>query len=287
MKLTVLVVLVALQVVVFQFLAVRLSRVLPGYLVGSRELPAETVAGIGRYRRRLGRGRWWAGIVLLMLLGFAGSGVVAPGAQKLVVTAVSLASSAILLIGYVRDRRRVGTLALSVPVPARRTGTLERATLSRHYGLGWEVVPVAAWIATLVLAVIAIWAGEADAFGPVVLQTGVVVGGFLLSLWYARSGPGLPQRARAHLGEPQMALGLDASLRTLELRALLATRIGIVVLLCLKQAETALPVLGVRLPLVLGVLEWGVIAGLLAVFAVYVRRLGREPDAPSRTPARS
>ena len=51
---------------------------------------------------------------------------------------------------------------------------------------------MAAWIATLVLAVIAIRAGEADVFGMVALQGGVVIGGFVLSLWYARSGPRLP-----------------------------------------------------------------------------------------------
>ncbi len=279
MKLTVLVVLVALQVVVFQFLAVRLSRVLPDYLVGARELPPETVADIGRYRRRLGRARWSVGVVLLLVLGLAVTAAAGPAVRKLAVAGVSLASAVVFLIGYARDRRRVRALAAGVPAPAKRTATLERGRLSRHYGIAWEVVPVAAWIATLVLAVIAIRAGEADVFGMVALQGGVVIGGFVLSLWYARSGPGLPQRARAHLGEPRTALRLDERLRTLELRALLATRIGIVVLLGLKQAESALPALGVDSPVLLGLAEWGVIAGLLAVFAVYVTRLDPEPDA--------
>jgi len=275
MNTIVLLIVVAFQILVFQFLGVRLSRLLPDYLVGVRDLPPETNAAIAAYRGRIGRGRRWIGATLLLILGLTTVGVGTPAVRRLVIAGVSLISTAVFLAGYVRDRRLASLLAASLPPPTARTATLERATLSEHYRIRRELLPVVVWIATLAVTVMAMRAGRADLFTLAVLQSGVVVGGLALSLWYARWGPRLSQRARAHLGEPEAALQLDRRLRTLELRAFLAARIGIVLLLAVKQAQKALPALGLHAAGVLTVAEWAMIVGMLGIFAAHVMQLSR------------
>lgn len=283
MTISVLLFVVAFQVLVFQFLGARLGRLLPDYLVGVRDLPPETAAAIARHRDHLGRGRRWIGGALLLLLALTALGAGGHDGRKLVVTGASLVSTLVFLAGYARDRRFARRLAASVPSPGARSASLERPTLSRLYPIGWELVPVVVWIATLALAAVAMREGGTGLLGLVALQSGVVIGGFLFALWYARSGPRLTQRARAHLGDAETALRVDRRVRALELRALLTARIGFVLLVAAKQAGRVLPLLGVEATALLDVVEWALVAGLLAVFALYVTRLGRNP-APGAGP---
>lgn len=284
MKLIVLLVVIGFQVLVFQFFAVRLSGLLPDYLIGTQELPSDTSTAITRYRNRIGRARRWIGVALLGLLALVAFDIGGLVLRKLVLAGVSLVSAGVFLAGYVRDRLYVQRLARAVPAPAVRTASLERATLSQHYRLAWEFLPAIIWVATLLVTAAALREGTAGGVWLAVVQTVVVLGGLLVSLSYARSGPRLPQAARSHLGKAEVALGLDRRLRTLELRALLGARVGIVLLLAVAQAERALPVLGLPIPAVLTLVKWGLVAGLLALFALYVARLtghrppGAHPD---------
>ena len=136
MKLTVLVVLVALQVVVFQFLAVRLSRVLPDYLVGARGAAARDGRRHGRYRRRLGRAEWSVGVVLLLVLGLAVTAAAGPAVRE------ARGRGSLARIGSRLSHRLrpgssggYGLYAGAVRRPPKRTATLERGRLSRHYGI--------------------------------------------------------------------------------------------------------------------------------------------------------
>ena len=97
-------------------------------------------------------------------------------------------------------------------------------------------------------------------------QVLVAVGGLLFSLWYAGGGARLPQRARARLGL-ELGSQVDRSLRRAELRALLASRIGILLLLGLDAARVTASGGTDRL---LGYALWVVTAGLLVVFAAYL-----------------
>jgi hypothetical protein len=282
MKLTVLLVVIGFQVLVFQFFAVRLSGLLPDYLIGTRELPQETTTAIARYRNHIGRVRWWIGVALLALLGLAALDLGGLVQRKLVVAGVSLISAGVFLAGYVRDRLCVQRLAREVPAPGVRTASLERATLSAHYRVAWEFLPPVVWVATLVVTGVAMRAGGTGLAWLAALQTVVVIGGLLFSVRYARFGPRLRQTARAHLGSAETALQLDRGLRTLELRALLGARLGIVLLLAVELAKRALPVLGFAVPAALTLIEWGLVGGLLALFAQYVAGLpGHRPPGAS------
>lgn len=275
---------VALQVVVFQLAYRRLAQALPGILVGVVDLPPDVAKELLRFRGNAGRWRVGIGAALLSVL----ASVVAMGADaatvKLTAAAVSLASSFLLVGGYVHDRRVVARLGARVPVPSVRSAAVTRPELRDLYPPRWEAAVLVVWLVCMVPVIRGfmvsprwpwfLWLGLA--------QLLVAAGGLVFSARYAGVGARLPQRARARLGA---ALGseIDRSLRRAELRALLASRIGILLLLGLNAARATASGGTERL---LDSATWAVVAALLVVFGAYLfaatRTAGRA-DIDSRS----
>lgn len=259
---------VALQVVVFQLAYRRLAVALPAILVGARDLPPDVATEVMQFRANAGRWRVAAGAGLLGVLASSIVMGTEAGTAKLIAAAVSLASSFLLMGGYVRDRRIVARFAARVPAPAIRAATVSRPELRDLYPPRWEAVVLVVWVGCMVPVIRGL---SASPRWPVFLALGlaqvlVAVGGLAFSRWYAGVGARLPQRARVRLGE-ELGSEVDRSLRRAELRALLASRIGVLLLLGLNAAQASASGATERL---LDAAGWAVVAALLVVFGAYL-----------------
>lgn len=289
---------VALQVLVFQFLGSRWTSMLPDSLMGragGAEGDASPRPGTGERTIRAGRGQRALGIALLVtIVAATASTGLDPALRKLTLAAVSLMSAFAFLGGYVRGRVALTRFAASLPEPKRRTASLQRHTLARHYPLVWEALPVVVILLTLALGAAPFTRGREGLFWLPLLQILVAGGGLLMAIGYARAAAA-PQRIRAAWANPDAALRVDQRLRTLELRAFLAARVGIVLLLTAKQLGRAVPAYtgAARIG------EWLVVGMLLCTYAAYlllatrpapdgsVRGEGPAEDPPSRSAAMS
>lgn len=269
---------VALQVVVFQFVSIRLTRSLPSFLVGVTDLPAGTGPQTKRFRAEAGRRRLVAGGILLVALAGAAATGPGEGAGKVIVAAVSVLSSLLFLAGYVRDRAAVASMARAVPTGSVRSASLSRPGLRDHYAPAWEAAVMAVWVMAAVPVVrgIAVGASGATALlGLALCQALVALGGLAFSVWYAANGSRLPQRARGRIPGGD-GVGVDHALRRAELRTLLHARIGILVLLGLKAVSVSAP--GGEASGAVEMASWMVVAALLGVFAAYLARTARIAD---------
>lgn len=263
---------VSIQVLVFQFLSLRLTRSLPDYLVGYEGLPRQSAKEVAQFKQQSGRVRQmigillWAAAILFGLMPY-----VDPARSKLALAAVSLISSAVFVVGFLHDHRAVRRISAGLPDPAVRTASLQQRSLSRHYPVVWEALPVALVAATVALT---LWAasspsaaGRWQLFVIPVIQTLFVFGGVLWSMYAARSGRALPQRARPFVGGGESAAVAGETLRSLELQFSLAARIGVTLMFGLMQAAKAVTATGRHAPGWLGWSHWVVVVLLLALFA--------------------
>jgi hypothetical protein len=262
---------VILQVLAFQFLALEWTRVLPDYLIGRGGLPEDVAAAVRRFKRSVGRARRPLGAALLVTAALATFAVGDPGLRKLVLAGVSLVSAGVFFGGYLRDRSIVAALASGVPTPSVRFASIEPRTLGRHYPTAWEAVPVVIVSGTIALTVIAMMHGAGlHLVWLTLLEAGVAASGLVASAWYVRSNPPLAQRVKARLGDPTTALEIDSRLRTLELRGFLAVKVGILLLLAVEHGRLTLVALG-REPLtLLDRATWFIVVSLLLVFGHYI-----------------
>ncbi len=285
MKITILFSVVALQVLVFQFLAARFARVLPELQVGVRDLPAEVTAAVRAHVRRatlvrypLGALLWLAALLLTFVLPLDVSN------RKLGLALLSLASSAIFAVMYLLDRRALDRIAAHLPSNGVRSAMLARRSLSRHYSPLWDVLAAALCIATIILTLWAlprIAAGTAAGgdFEPLLFwilpffQVTYLVFVYLLGLRLARRPSCLPQRSRAFLGSPEEAVALDDALRTLQLRALLMVKIALVLVIGLWQLRRVLEALGRPAGTWLPISTWVLIAAILVVYGIVMMQM--------------
>jgi len=258
---------VVVQVLVFQVVATGWSKKLPSSLASVDRPPREPE---GEEARGRGRGRL-SGLLLLAIALPAGLAGADAAWGKLLLAGVSVTSAVLFLLGYVRGRADLVTLGSRLQAPTVRTASLHRSSLGDAYDVRWESLPFAIAGVTLAATLWALAGGAGVGFlwlpGA---QLAITVAGLVLSRRYARSGPQLSQRVRASLGDPDTALAVDARLRILELRALLGVKVGIVLLLAMRQIGRLLASRGQDVSSTLAWTEWSVILGLLVVFAAYL-----------------
>jgi hypothetical protein len=280
---------VALQVLVFQFLYGRFAHGMAESQVGTRDLPQEVTLRLQAFRRNVRRSQailggllWLAALLFAFLLdgGYT--------FRKLGLTGISLASSAILTVGYLIDHRTLAKLSAHLPGDGLRSAALEPRSLAQHYPPLWEAIPVLFFLATLAIT---IWAaprspaGAADLPGAwsvnfrlwilPFLQVTFLLFTWLMTLRLARGKSGLPQRTRPFVGEPEEVVALDQSLRRLELRALLAIKIAVMLKLNLMQLERVLDLTGQPAPESLRTGVWVLVACILVIFGIFVVRFSR------------
>ncbi len=283
---------VALQILAFQFLSGTLTRALPDYFVGNADLPAATAARIASFKTRAGRLRRGIGVILLLIaavIAFLYHGDIH---RKLVALAlVSFASTATLLVSYLHDRRSMASMAADLPQSQRRLASLEKRSLSQHYLPAWEALPALLLAVTLALAVL----GSAKPGGragdlwilPVIQTVSLVI---LLGLTFRNihTGSCYSPHVREFSGPPEQLLALERAILTLELRYLLAVRIGMGLWGSMTEVGRYVALTGARSGSILLYLAWVPLAGLLALLPVYgvnasrISRRFSNPVRPSR-----
>lgn len=295
---------VAGQIVTFQLLGAWFGAAGLAFTVGLRRLPKDVECELRSTSRRTGRTQLWAGCLLLVAVGLLAAfpGLPSP-VRRLGVTAVSLVSAALFIWTYVQERRTANRLREQLPPPDRLTADLRPRKLRRAYPLWLEALPPLLWLATLLLtlfltqaaphtgagrqagdAAIGEQAGSLDAavrrFALPLVQGLLVWGGAWAARRILTRARYLPQKARDFLGDPADAVQLDWILRRLELRAFLAARILIAMMLGLWQwGHFGAPGSG-TLNIPVSSLVWILVAGMLVVFGLFQRRvheLGHRP----------
>lgn len=276
-------VVVAAQVATFQFAAVRLSRVLPDLLVGTAGLPAGLSARIEAYRSGVGRGRFVAGAILgLAALLAAFVLPLEPSWRKRALAAVSLASSAVFVAGYVHDRRRVAALAAQLPPQPLRAAALEPRTAGQYVSTRLQAIPLAVLLLTVAAT---LWAQLADgdaaagvaalglrAWMLPVLQLIVLAGSFVLTRKLVTTGDCTSSSARAMQDSVESGLRLDEAVRRLEVRHTALGLAGCVFLLGLMQLVYIARARESAAATWVSILPWVLIVAMLGLFAAYLAR---------------
>ncbi len=300
------------QIMVFQFLGAWLGSLGLAFVVGMRGLPEAISAQIAREDRRQSLTRLWAGAGLLLATGLlCGSSALPDPGRRLGLTAISLASTGLFVWGLIHEQRIGRRLRGRLPDPPTRTADLRGRRLGEVYPLILEALPPLLACATVLLTLWcllhsgnslpagAVQAGSAPAgsaagssmvgvsshAAPIRLSIWIlpVLQGILLvgGLWAARrilsQARYLPQKARAFVADPADVLALDRSLRRLELRAFLAVRTLLMIILGLWQWKVLVRYgdIGPHLPanVPVSLLVWMLVLGMLLIFALFQSRV--------------
>ena len=287
-------VVVAIQIVAFQFLSGILTRTLPDYLIGRAGLPEATAARVAEFKRRAGRLRYAIGVLLLLLLALIGYLFRSDKhVRVLAMAVVSLLSSATFLLGYLHDRRTMAAMAADLPDSQRRLASLEKRSLSQYYPPAWEALPAALLLGTVGMAVFGSLnggRGAADLWYLPILQAVTLTALLGLTFRNVRSGSCYSPRVRAFHGPPEQALALERAVLTLELRHLLACRIGLGLWTAVSEAGRYASLSNPHLGGTLTALSWILLGGILALLPIYsitASRISRRFSDPTRPPHQS
>ncbi len=275
MNIPVLTLVVVGQVVVFQFASVAFTRSVFTVLLGdSLDPPARETAA---YLRKAGRRRYLLGGVFLLLvlatrLVFPATSVTA----KLLLAAVSLASSGAFAYAWRVDRRAVCSMRDALPEAGVRRASLKPRAVSHGYRSLWELLPVAIVLAT---AVFTIEVGgrleriSTEMWTLQILQAVFVFGALAYTRRYGIGVPNVSSRLAMLRNRPELALEFGERLAALEMCYFMAAKIGVALLLGLGVAGAGAEALGHATVPALDGATW-VIAGLLLVlFAVFIVHL--------------
>ena len=287
MSLEILIVVVVLQVLTFQFGVARLSRALPDSLIGTENLPTPVAEGVASFKQSVGRLRYPMGALLVVATIIVAYLLpLGPGGAKLSLATISVISAAACAIGYLHDRRKIAAIAADLPEPSVRTATLQRDSLRLHYSPVWESLPLLILLATVV-ATLWTWmgpepAGTASRGDLVVLPIvqGVYVFACLtFTLWSVRSGSRLPQKSKAFLGTPERAVGIENALSQVELRFFMIAKIAVALMFGLMQLDQILVYTGRQVPLVLDLSPWILLVLLLGLYLTFMVKTSRVSKA--------
>ena len=155
MSITFFLVFVIIQIAAFQYGATLVVRLAAGLPRDDANLAPEARPKVITLHRRVRRVEIWLGGVLL-----AGAVLVAlvlplPHVpRKLLLAAISLASTGGLIWGYLETYRQLIRIAGELPDPGRRVAGLEPRRLSKYYPLWWEILPWGLVLATAGMTVL-------------------------------------------------------------------------------------------------------------------------------------
>jgi hypothetical protein len=287
MNLLALLVVVLLQIGLFQFLSVFLTRAFPAVTVGGSDLPPRLARSTQRFRRTAGRFRFALGALLALAALIAVIGRVGPGSGKLFLAGISVLSTAGMIAGYVRDRRTIRSMREQLPGTGIRWASLEPRTLGQQYHPAWEAVPIAVLVLSAAFTAWAVSRGISDGPGmqgiredaalrmiaTLAIQGLAILGLMVLAFHAVLTSSSIGVRLPMFRDRPEAALAVDASLRTAELRYFIAARIGIALLLGFHQVEIAAESWDHPAAPWIEAGGWMLVILLLVLFAGYIQRL--------------
>jgi predicted nucleic acid-binding Zn ribbon protein len=276
MNLTLLIIMVLVQIVAFQYGATQIVRTAANLPTDDKAVAGEVRERILRLHHQVRRSEFLLGGILLVALILVV--VVLPMSyhpRKIALAVISLTSTAGLLIGYMATYRDLFDLANRLPDPSRRVAGLSPRKLGAYYPLWREVLPWGVIAATLASTVVfanrsgaSVGLGELKAWGTPILQIALNVGLLMLARARVRSHYCLPL-GRKIWADQEEFLQLEDRIRRIETRAALWSRVWIMILCGVVQLR------------VLDAVPWArsgvhvVSAGLLVHFLLHVTRMAR------------
>lgn len=280
-KLLSLAALVIVQVLVFQFLMIRISRSMPEQLLGGATLRSNADAvetylrGLGGLRRALGL-LLIAGVFAALLL----PEIPELGERKLIVAAISLLSTATLLVGMARDARRMLALRGPDDANAPRAASLEHRALGDFIDRRW-LLPVALTIlASLILAVWTALGRPEASLLMILLFPSLQVVAHMISAWFSRrlaeSAWPMGGQELARDPDPQETLDRARRFRRHDLRGFQAARTLIALLLLVLQIQWIGELGGRALPAWLGVADRIVLVLILGLVGLTLISMPRK-----------
>jgi hypothetical protein len=278
-RLASLTILVVLQIVTFQFLFLRMSRILPRQLLGSDTGPESVAPVVARYRHGLGQGRRVLGVLLIAAALVVAT--VAPlaeaGHRKLGLAVVSLLSTGVMVVGYVRDTRRIYMLRKLLEPAGAHTASLERRTLAAFYPLRLEALPVVVLALTLALTVwlwpVGSGTGTVRILALPAVQLAFLAVSRLFAGWLAGRRWPVAQGALAQADDPAAVLAQSRDLRRRDLRDFVFARAFIALLMGVWQWQWLHRWRGETLPAWLGLADDAVVVVLLGIFVAVLLTL--------------
>lgn len=287
MIMTILVLVVLAQIVLFQFIAALANRsIIEQELLPLSSSPPEIVTDHARLApmARMALGFALGCIALLPLVGLTD----APVAGRLLLAAVSVISAVTFVMAQAKDRRIMGLLADAMPGGSVRQASLERRTLSQWYHPALESIPIIILVATALFVIstpglVFIGPDSIDAnvfekrshvlvlFG---LQGLFVIGALYHSI---RKGVDVGSMAQYIPGlreHPAASLNLREQLAGTQLRYFMFFKIGVASMLGARVVEIVLEETGHPWAGFWDVSGWCIVGVLLVGFVIYLRQVG-------------
>lgn len=263
------------QIIIFQFVAVALTRSVFTVTLGNPSGPL--LSRVSSYLRKVTWVRTALGAALLILAMTSFLSLITDAsARKILLTAVSLASTAIFAAGLIHDRRTVRSMRRELPDAGMKRASLGPRSIADWYQPSWEAVPIALLLATVVLTVIVgLRLGEVPVKMGVlqILQAAFVVGALLYTVRYGIAVPNVSSRLPMLRDRAELALEFGEQLAAREMRYFLLAKIGVTLLLGVHTIRVGLEALHHGAASVLDAGEWIIVAVLLLLFAGYVMQI--------------
>ena len=285
MTVVVLLSVVAIQVLLFQFGSITFTRSLFALHFGDAPAPpADVVRGYvrGNTRFQVALGTAFAAFLICAAFGIPSN----PTSRRLMVAGVSLVSSLVFVLTMLRDRRALRNLEASLPDTGLRRAALHVRDASRSRLL--EMSPLAMFILT---GTFVLWAarnltaahGTASGLEStgarmviyLVIQGGVTALLMWLSVRFREARTAASPRFPMFRDHPDAALRLGIDLADAEIRAFNRAKLGIAALFAFAQLHLFLRAKSSGLADTAHVAQWACVSFLLLVFAFYLLRVRR------------
>lgn len=274
MTFSMLLLVILVQIAIFQFLSLSFTRSLFVARIGEPVGPeADRVA---HYLARAKQLRFGFGSFLLAACLVIAAGVLSGPSAKIALAVVSVTSSVAFTGAIIRDRREVHAMLQDRPDGAVRLASLRPRRLRQWYHPAWETLPVAISVATV--AFLVVWDARGYPVRPgilafLALQIAFVFGALLYTVRYgttARNSSALSSLRR----QPELALELGERLLGAELRYFMIAKVGVALLLSATIVHLAMVDAGNALEPAFKTVRWLLAGALLVAFAAYVARVG-------------
>jgi hypothetical protein len=282
MTLTIPVVIVLAQIVVFQFLAAWANRSVllqeTSRLTGS--VPDSVAAHAVRAPIiRMGMGSVLATVLALVLSGQFDN----PSVAKGLIAAVSVTSVVAFAFSQSSDRRIMKTLAESTPEGGVKFASLQKRDLGKWYRPAFEIIPAVIFVVTTVFLLVTAgsslpWMGteeQARILMYLAFQVAIVVWGIFRNLKPAVGVPSVAPYIPSLRRNPALCVRLGEDLAVTQLRFAVVAKIGITALLGALIVKKVLLASGNSAAAIWGIAAWCILGLLLVLYARYFRQIGR------------
>jgi hypothetical protein len=267
----VLVLVVSVQIALFQFVSIVVTRRLFSMLLSHPN--ADSTVEAATYLQRIRRQRLTLGTVLLAVT-FSGLFPLpaGPGVSAVLLAVASVTSAVAFSVASIQDRRLVESTREVDPGGGIKYASLEPRSLRHWYNPVWEALPIATLLAT---SVFTIWFGDRLGRIPIAMLIVLALQALfvVVALWRtAFHPPGVSSMPRLRCDRPEVALRLAEQLAANEMQFFMIAKVGISLLLAVMSLRIGLKTLDDPAAPSMNFAHWAIVGLLLLTFAGYLVR---------------